>query len=228
MKLATCVLALGSLLSAWGGTASAKAPKEAWTVSRVSDPITGVSRCVVAAPDQFGKFKYTRLGYLYPIVENNSKLGLLVGVSSGGPYRMPTGDIQWKVDGNPFRTLRASDNPADNSSLPVNMTPYKTGNVQIDAMAAQQMAQASRMVAAATSTSTVASGPAAIELLREMLGGSALIFRQAAAAAQYGLPGSQTYAVGQITSEGLRPIPLDASFRRGLSECGISLPAPQS
>ena len=204
------------------GGSWAKSPKEAWTVTRNLDPITGVSGCVVAAPDQLSKWKYTRVGVLYPVVENNSKLGLLVGVGSGGPYRVPTGDILWRVDDNPFRTLKAADNPA--TAPIVQMQPYKTGNPEVDAKAAQMMADASRMTAAMMSTSTVASGPAAVDLLKEMLSGRSLIYRQAAVAPQYGLPSSQTHAVGQITSEGLRPIPLDESFRRGLQQCSISVP----
>lgn len=204
--------------------AGAKAPKEAWAVTHSVDPITGVSSCAVVAPDQFGKAKYTRLGYIYPVVENNSKLGLLIGVSSGGPYRVPTGDILWRVDSNPFRTLKAADNPATAPIVEMR-APYKTGNPDVDARAEAAIASANRMAAAMMSTSTVASGAIAYELLKEMIFGRALVYRQASIAPQYGLPSSQTNAVGQLTDAGLRPIPLDDSFRRGLQQCSITLPS---
>ena len=204
--------------------AHAKKPKNAWAVTRMADPITGASSCVVAAPDQFGKFKFSRVGHLYPVVENSGQLGLLVGVSSGGPYRLPTGDILWRVDANAFRQLRAADNPNLTPATPLG-SPAPTGNAATDKIVADAMANAMKITAAFSSTSTVASGERAKEMLREMLAGQSLLYRQVGAAPAYGLPSSQTYAVGQWTSEGLLPIPLDDSFRRGLAECGISVPS---
>ena len=215
-----CVVCASLMVAA--GMAEAKAPKSAWTVTRTSDPITGASSCVVAAPDQFGSFKYSRTGYLYPIVENNAQLGLLVGVSSGGKYRLPTGDILWRVDANTFRTLHAIDNPMSTPVAPL-FAPAPTGNEATDKAMADAMAKSSKMVGALTATSTVVGGDKAVEMLQEMLAGQALLFRQASTAPSYGLPSSQTTAVGQHTNEGQRPIPLDDSFRRGLAECGISV-----
>lgn len=174
----------------------------------------------MAAYDKIGRTEFSRFGYLYPIVENNSKLGLLVGVSSGGKYRVPTGDILWRVDSNPHRDIKAMDNPAGASFVPM-MEPYKTGNEAADKAVADAMAYSQKLTAGLTSTSTVASGDKAKEMLREMLAGQTLLFRQAQIAPAYGLPNDQTYRVGQYTNEGQRPIPIDASFRRGLAECGI-------
>jgi hypothetical protein len=217
------ILCLVGALLITSSPAQARKPKNAWSVSRVQDPITGASSCVVTAPDQFGRMKYSRFSYLYPVVENNSQLGLLIGVSSGGQYRVPTGDILWRVDANPFRQLRAADNPPGMPTI-TPAAPTPTGNPQVDKAMADAIANAARLTAAYTSTSTVASGPKAVEMLREMVEGRSLLYRQAAAAPAYGLPSSQTYAVGQWTGDELRPIPLDESFRRGLAECGISPP----
>lgn len=222
----SCILMAG-MAALVPGQVSARKPKDAWAVSRLQDPITGVSSCVVTAPDQFGKFKFSRFSYLYPVVENNSQLGLLVGVSSGGQYRVPTGDILWRVDSNPFRQLKAADNPAGMPSI-APTAPSPTGNAQVDKSIADAMANASRLTAAFTSTSTVARGAKAAEMLREMLGGHSLLYRQAGAAPTFGLPSSKTYAVGQWTGDALRPIPLDDSFRRGLAACGIAPPPPAS
>lgn len=198
-----------------------RAPREAWSVTRTTDPITGESTCVVAAYDQVGRSRFSRVGALYPVVENNARLGLLVGVSSGGQFRLPTGDIVWRVDDRPHREIRAADNPATGAALPV---PFRTGNEAADRAVEQTMAQQGNLIASMTATSTVASGDRAQAMLAEMAAGRSLIFRQANAAPAYGLPSNQTHRVGQFTNEGLRPIPLDESFRRGLAACGITVP----
>ena len=198
----------------------------AWDVTSSVDPITGVSSCVVAAVDKiaYGKsnlFKYSVSGYLYPFVEKNSRFGLLIGVSSGGRIRMPIGNVLWRVDDKPHRTLLASDNAAPDSAG-FSFMPPATGNKEVDATVANSMAAAQKMIAATLMTSTAATGPKAAEMLNEMLAGHALLFRRADAAPQYGLPSSSTYAVGQFTTwEGHRAIPFDESFRAGLLQCGI-------
>ena len=202
----------------------------AWDVSRSVDPITGVSSCIVAAVDKiaYGKsnpFTYSASGSLYPFVEQNSRFGLLVGVSSGGKIRMPVGNVLWRVDDKPHRTLLATDNAAPDSAGFAFMPPA-TGNKEVDARVAQSMASAQKMIAASLMPSTAASGSLAAEMLNEMLAGNALLFRRADAAPQYGLPSSSTYAVGQYTTwEGHRAIPFDESFRAGLSQCGIAVEA---
>jgi hypothetical protein len=80
--------------------------------------------------------------------------------------------------------------------------------------------------AALIATSTVASGEKAKEILAEMLVGKGLVFRAGAAAPSYGLPSPATNNVGQMTANGLKPIPLDDSFRAGLQACGIPQAAP--
>jgi hypothetical protein len=118
--------------------------------------------------------KFTRVGYLYPVVERNSKLGLLVGVRSGGRVPIPIGDVLWRVDDRPFRELKAADNPR--GAAPV--AAYRTGNEAAD----KAMADALAMASGLSSTATVASGDRAREMLAEMLAGQSLIFRQAGAA----------------------------------------------
>lgn len=216
------MIAAGAAMLSSTATEAKKKTREVWSVSRTSDPITGNSSCVVTAYDSVGKLKYSRLGFLYPVVENNAKLGLLIGVSSGGTYRVPTGDILWRVDQNPHRTLRAADNPAlVGSSM---FGSLKTGDAETDKRIEEAMASTGNMVASMTATSTVASGELAREMLDEMVAGQGLIYRQAQAAPAYGLPSGAANKVGQYTTdEGQVPIKLDESFRRGLAECGIPL-----
>ncbi|ODP37065.1 hypothetical protein BFL28_18870 [Sphingomonas turrisvirgatae] len=169
---------------------------------------------MVAAYDKAAGMSFSRTGAIYPFVENSSIHGILVGVSSGGRIRLPTGDIVWRVDDRPFRTLRAADNP-----------PGAAGTVASpdDPAMKQLIEQQMKLVAAATATSTVAAGALATEMLQEMLGGKGLVYRAAAASVSYGLPDGQRGAVGQYTKDGLRPYPLDASFREGLAACGIAV-----
>jgi hypothetical protein len=196
---------------------SKKAPKPVWQVTRTSDPITGATSCIVAAWDQAGKTSFSRTGTLYPFVENSSVHGMLVGVSSGGRIRLPTGDIVWRVDDRPFRTLVAADSPANATASAIS-----AGSAAVQALVEQQM----RLVAAASATSTVARGATARAILDEMLAGRGLVFRAAAASAAYGLPSDGGQRVGQITKDGLRPYPLDDSFRAGLAVCGVNATTP--
>lgn len=189
-----------------------KAPRPVWQVTRTSDPITGATSCIVAALDQAAGISFSRIGALYPFVENNSVHGVLVGVSSGGRVRLPTGDIVWRVDDRPFRTLAAADSPARATASAI-----PQGNAAIQGLVDQQM----RLIASATATSTVASGQTARAILDEMLAGQGLVFRAATATPAYGLPGEGEQRVGQITKNGLRPYPLDDSLRAGLNACGI-------
>jgi hypothetical protein len=194
-----------------------KAPRSVWQVSRSSDPITGASSCIVAAFDQAGGLSYSRTGAIYPFVENSSTHGVLVGVSSGGRMRLPTGRIVWRVDDKPYRTLDPADNPAG---------PTSSAATQDNPAMKQLVDQQLRLIASATATSTVAGGDMAKAMLAEMVTGGGLIFRAEAATQNYGLPTGNEGRVGLLTAKGLAPFPLDKGFRAGLAECGVKLPAP--
>lgn len=200
-----------------------KRPREVWSVTRSSDPLTGDQRCLVTAFDTAAGLKFTRVGFLYPLVENSSKFGLLVGVSSGGRLRVPTGDIVWRIDDLPYRELKAADNPVvANASYGA---PVATGNEMADRAVRDAMRQTAQLTAAVTATTTVASGDKAREMLAEMSTGKSLIFRQAQAAPEVGLPSLRSAEVGQFTNRGQEPYRIDTSFIRGLGECGIDIPA---
>lgn len=183
-------------------------PRPTWTADKLTDPITGKSSCTVAALDSFGKDSYTRVGAFYPMVQMTSEHGLLVGVSSGGRYRIPPGDILWRVDDLPFRELKAANNPVDRTAVPA------------EGIARLQQ-ETTAMMRAMTATSTMASGKLAWDMLAELRGGRGLQFRQAMAVGSYGLPQQQALETGQITAKGARPYPLDESFAAALTECGI-------
>lgn len=207
LVLSLAVLNLGSMLH----PAEARARHaDTWTVSDITDPITGVRRCVVAAYDRGLGMSYSRAGYLYPIVELNSELGLLVGVSSGGRIRLPTGNILWRVDDLPFRELLAADNPTS-------ITQAQQPDSNLQAPTDYQM----RLIRATTATATVASGEKARAMLAELASGRSLIFRAGGSAPAFGLPSESSTNVGQITADGQRPFAIDDSFYAGLARCSI-------
>jgi len=219
MKNHITVLALLALTAVAPAAAKGRAP-HAWQATRTTDPVTGATRCVVTALDYFGRSRYSRTGFLYPVIEQHPDHGLLVGVSSGGRFRLPTGTILWRVDDRPFRELRAEDGPVtvDTAVTVPEGTPQ--GSIAATAMA-DAMALTNRMIMSATATSTFAQGDRAKEMLTELLAGHGLLFRAKAAAPETGLLGTGMYRVGQITNDGLRPVPLDESLRTSLKECGM-------
>ncbi|MCW2370782.1 hypothetical protein [Sphingobium sp. B11D3D] len=209
------VLALSLALIAMPAVAKEKPPKT-WQATRTTDPITGATSCVVSALDYVGKLRYSRTGYLYPVIEMNSWHGLLVGVSSGGRFRLPTGTIVWRVDDQPFRELKPEDNPQG-----VSVSASPTANDAATKAMADAMAFSNKLIMSATATSTLASGEVAKAMLSELRAGQGLIFRAAAISSPYGLPDPNMMRVGQLQKDGLKPIPVDASLATALAECGI-------
>ncbi len=189
-----------------------------WSATRTSDPVTGQSRCVVAHYDHVRGDRYTRTAFLYPIVEQNPEYGLLVGVSTGGPVRIPLGDILWRVDGNPHTRIAAADTPLDEQGKAL-MDQARAGSLNEQHAAA--MEQAMRTTAGLISANTLAAGDRARALLDEMLRGRSLIFRAAAADPGMGLPTGGSQSVGIIQGGQQIPIPLDASFKQAIRQCGI-------
>lgn len=217
----TRYLLVGAAALILGACATTSGPSgDVWMVTRDADPITGIERCIVVAADRGGRGSFTRTGYLYPFVESNSDVGLLVGVSSGGRYRLPPGDIVWRVDQNPHRTIRAAATPSFGESqadagVPPGMPP--------SAVAVYQMSQAmaSGTVSSIANGITAAGGDEARELLAEMRAGSELLFRSSRAAPSAGVPSMSNHLVGQMSGDELRPYALDASFETGLAACGL-------
>lgn len=62
-------------------------------------------------------------------------------------------------------------------------------------------------------------------MLDEMLAGNTLVYRANRPNAQFGLPTGHEQRVGQWTSEGLRPIPLDATLRQSVEQCRATITA---
>ncbi|MBG6119027.1 MULTISPECIES: hypothetical protein [unclassified Sphingobium] len=193
-----------------------------WYATRTADPVTGVTRCVVTAMDYVGKTRYSRTGFLYPMIENHPRHGLLIGVSSGGRFRLPTGTMLWRVDDQPFREIRPEDGPLPDGAA-IAAVPVPAGAESATSKAVNDaMALATRMAAGFSATSTFATGEQAAAMLAELRAGHGLLYRAKAASSDMGLPDSGMYRVGQITKDGLKPIPVDESLHTALAQCGIA------
>lgn len=204
------------------GCATSGDTSTTWVARSTDDPITGQARCTVLAPDRFRGRSFTRSLSLYPFVETASDRDLMVGVSSGGPVRVPPGDIQWRVDQNDHRTFHQAQTPVigDPSQW------FDASTLPEDARAAYEASQqsAAGMLSSIQNGITAVDGDAAQRALAEMMAGSSLIFRSSTSAPAAGVPSDQTHLVGQYRNGRLEPIPLDASFHAALAECGITSP----
>lgn len=219
-RLSPPLAAAASILAIFaGGCTSTPKERPVWVVSTSVDPITSIGRCVVAPPDTRWGISFTRTGYLYPFVENNSELGLLVGVSSGGPVRVPPGDIVWRVDSAPHRTLSAAETPV----MGANTLPIDTSSMtdEMRRSVETSMAASAGMISSIQNGTTAVDGAKAEEILVEMRAGHELVFRAVAASQSLGLTNPSTTAVGRYAGKSQEPFPLDASFEYALQECGL-------
>jgi len=213
------LLAVGLAGALAGACATSPGMEGRWTASSSVDPITGVERCVVSIPDRSFGSAFSRTGALYPYVEQNSELGLMVGVSSGGRIRLPTGDIDWRVDDNSHHTLKASDTPSSGVDIPDANT-AEMSEAALEAFE-NSMANAEGMVFSIQNGVTAAGGEKAELLLEELRAGSELRFRSKTAAPSAGLVSSSTYLTGRLEGGELVPFLLDESFERALVTCGL-------
>lgn len=145
----------------------------------------------------------TLSGRLYPFV-GQAKGKLVVGVRSGGTYRVPVGDVQLRIDDNPAWTISTTETPID--ILPAN--PTTAAPEGASAQVAASIAMTQKMVAASMSPFTVTSGEKAESILKQMLNGRVLRYRSVAM--------GQAYPAGEI--------PIDASFKEELLKIGVKLP----
>lgn len=216
----TAILVAANLTSA-----EARKTPQTWSATRITDPVTGVNRCVVSAMDHVGGTRYSRTGFLYSVIEKHPDHGLMIGVSSGGRFRLPTGTILWRVDQQPFREIRPEDGPATSgAALPAPAIPAGVDAATAKAVS-DAMAMATRMAAGQSATSTFATGDTARAMLAELRAGHGLLYRSKAAASDMGLPDSGAFRVGQFTQDGMKPVPVDDSLEVSLRECGIDMPS---
>ncbi len=194
-------------------------PKVEWVASTEFDRFTDQTTCSVTTGSlytQSSVFTYTN--HLYPFIEEVEDQ-LRVGLKSGGKYKVPVGDIQFRIDKNKAWGISMSETP-------VSIKPNTQVNAQADLMAEyaknlppeQQALIANSYKAAMNSTGkmlspyTAATGDKAKAILKEMLKGNIIIYR--------------TLGFGQMTNYGggtTGEFVLDGSLQTALNKCQIKI-----
>ncbi|MBC6404782.1 MAG: hypothetical protein GDA41_03495 [Rhodospirillales bacterium] len=168
---------------------------------------------------------------IYPVVEDHPKHGLLVGVSSGGKFRIPVGNVLWRVDKNDSILVSSADMPTVEQThvdeyykkLDQNINNKNNYSEILSKATADLMKQTSSGLISALAGAAVASGEKAHKMLNQMRSGQSLIIRRNLGThSDIGIPQSSDLLVGQFFNGQQRPIPIDRSFHTALEACNIS------
>lgn len=203
-KLIIAAIAVG--LTACGSTPQVN---EFWVVDTDHDEFTDKSRCMVTTGSKYQNGRaYTENFKIYPFVEVTEK-GVVVGVKSGGTHKIAVGDVQLRIDNNPARTLSAQNTPVE--LLSENKGQYDDILKALDESQREQfekvMDTTNSIAAKMLAPFTAVDGSEAEKILKEMLSGNTLIYRQVGLTAATSTTGS---------------FKLDPSLKRGLEQCGYS------
>ena len=169
------------------------APSKAWVVSSHTDEFTdSVTQMIIGSTTNGHRFFATQTASFYPFVgKKDGKL--YVGVRSGGSYRIPTGTVQLRIDGNPAWTITPDETPA--SLVPG--TANSNNSVSQETM---------RSMTKILSPFTAAVGDKAVKIIKQMAAGNLLKYR--------------TVGMNQAAST-TGEVPLDTSFAHGLAQLGV-------
>lgn len=139
-----------------------------WIVNESKDEFTdSVSRMATTWSRASLGTPYTETGKLYPFVGTRGG-DLLVGVRSGGQYRIPAGTVQIRVDDHEAWTITPDETPAD---LIPGAAPAAPG---LEAQTAAAMQATAKIM----SPYTAATGDKARQILRQIASGKLLKYRQ--------------------------------------------------
>lgn len=148
---------------------------------------------------------FTKSGMAYPFVGYIDG-ELLVGVRSGGKFRIPVGNIQLRIDEHDAWTIMTSETPTDLMGIPTSALPPIEG-LTPDMAAAVEGTQ--KMMSGIISPFTATTGEKAQAILKQMLSGNVLKYRSVGF-------NQQTSTTGEVE--------LDSSLRESLIQAGIPLP----
>ena len=206
MKKAILVLLISTISGCAGN-----AVKQNWVVVRDTDQFTDKTTCTVTTGSFYSTDNfYTLNNHFYPFVQKAGS-AILVGVQSGGKFKIPVGAIQLRIDSKSAWTITSAETPILASSTNMNSQPLVyPANVTdeqkklIDATYKNSMDNATK----AMSPFTAATDAKANQILKEMLQGHKLIYR--------------TVGLNQAAST-TGEVQLDSSLKVALSQCGITL-----
>ena len=206
------VVALGACASS-NAAPSSKGP---WIADQSTDKVTGETRFVVSAQHKILGASVRSGAKLYATIEEHRTAGLMVGVASGGnTYRVPVGEIIWRVDENEVRELKVSDTPATGSGTVDLMSMIDTSAYTPEQLAALKQSQAltNATMSAIQNGVTMAGGTKAQDMLAELRSGTRLRFRTAQPDAGM--------TVRQNAGDQYAEVALDESLDIALETCGI-------
>lgn len=201
-----------TLSFAFIGCTSTPKTEGPWAASVSYDRFTDNVECFVSTGDYFTSTTvYTSNNKYYPFVQVKNGV-LLVGVRSGGQYKVPVGDVKFRIDSNQSVDISVSETPLD-----------KQANPMIDAMKANFASlpedqrklisdaydNAGKYSQAVTSPITAAAGDKAKALLEQLKQGRKLIYQ---AGLFPNMPAMKS-TIGEYV--------INASFHKSLAECGI-------
>ena len=194
-----------AVVAALSGCASSPLSGATWKPVSTTDAFTDVTTKMVTVGEfETSRGIYTKSMSLYPFVGTREG-ELIVGVRSGGRYRIPTGQIQMRIDDNPAWTIATEETPLH--LVPdVQGLPPLTGDEKIDASISDAQKKMMASVQRTMSPFTATTGDKAKKILSEMLSGKKLIYRMVG-----------INQAGTTTGEVL----LDGSLSQSLHEIGF-------
>lgn len=166
-------LILLSVVAALSGCA-ATAPT--WKAVASTDEFTDVTTKLVTV----GEFStaqgiYTKSMALYPFVGlRNGEI--IVGVRSGGRFRVPAGQVQLRIDDNTAWMIATEETPLY-LAPEVQALPAMTADAKANAVMGEAQKQVMASVHRSMSPFTATTGDKAKQILNQMLGGKRLIYR---------------------------------------------------
>lgn len=173
-------------------------PGKLWVASVTTDQFTDTqTKMVTVGSFQSKGTLYTEAGKYYPFV--GVKNGVTyVGIRSGGRFRIPTGTVQIRIDGNPAWTITPEETPADliPGTVPAANAPAGVTN--------EMMANISKIL----SPYTAATGKKADDIIKQMSTGKVIKYR--------------TVGLNQAAST-TGEVNIDASFNEAIRSIGISI-----
>ncbi|WP_281546256.1 hypothetical protein [Grimontia sp. SpTr1] len=204
------IVVLTAIAALVGCASNSNQPEVKWISVKNTDEFTDVSSCKVTVGSLYtNKNVYTEVGKYYPFIEQvNGELR--VGLQSGGQYKIPVGNAQFRIDSNKTWDILISETPLDLAPTLANLKPAYLESLSDDqkAMVAASYESAMEVSAQTMSPFTATTGEKAKNIIREMLAGKSLKYR--------------TIGLNQAASS-TGVYDLDMSLQNALADCGIEL-----
>lgn len=194
------------------GCGSTNKPDINWFAEKNIDKFDDSFKCRVTVGSTYysSGTVLTYNAHYYPFIEKVND-ELRVGILSGGKVKVPVGDVQMRIDSNPAWTIETSETPVDYTTpgASMDMSPYMANmtpeqKTQFQTVYKQSLNNTTKMM----SPFTASTGEKAEKILKQMVGGSKLIYR--------------VVGFNQAASS-TGEYPLDITLTNALTECGITI-----